>query len=432
MKARPSILVVGAGYVGLATAVFFAKQGYGVTVVEKNRATVDLLKRRRIHFREPKLAAYLKEVVTSGKLVPALPHKEPYETSDIIFIAIDSADPKTGRMKMAPFEQIAAWIGGVKRKTPPTVVLKSTNVLGFAERFRALLDATEHGGEAKLVVNPEFLREGLAYEDTAAPWRIVVGSRDKKHGARLLMVYRTIYPKSVPIVHTDWKSAELIKLGSNVYLAHRLAFVHEIADFARRENLDIASIRQGLSLDPRIGHDYFQPGLGFGGSCLPKDCVLINSTEAKVKFEFTAATAALEVNDHVLNNLVDMLKEQLGQLKGRKIAVFGAAFKGDIDDTRGSRSVALVQKLKRRGANVALYEPLLGRADHTDEGRLPLERDPIKALRNASALIIGTPHRRFALLKPSEVASLVKRKLVIDYFRVLNRKGWRDAGFEII
>jgi len=432
MKARPTILVVGAGYVGLATAVFLASKRFSVTVAEKNPATVDLLARGKLHFREPELKAQLKTVVKSRRLVPVAPAEAYYQTADIIFIAIDSADRTTWKMRMKPFEQIAGWIGSVKRKSPPTVVLKSTNVLGFAERFRAALDATPHGAAARLVVNPEFLREGMAYEDTVKPWRIVVGAEDKREAARLLMVYRMIYPKTVPIVRTDWKGAELIKLAANVYLAHRLSFIHEIADFARIEGLDIESIRQGIGLDPRIGLDYFMPGLGFGGSCLPKDCNLINSDEHAKHFAFESALSAMAINDRLLEQLLVRLKERVGSLKGKKICLLGAAFKPEIDDTRGSRAIELARLLKRAGAKVALYDPHLKGKEQTFEGKLPLEPDLDTALKGASAIVIGTAHRSFAMIKPSHAAELMKKRVVADYFRILNPRGWSEAGFEFI
>jgi len=432
MKTRPSILVVGAGYVGLATAVFLATRGYGVTVSEKNPQTVESLQRGRLHFREPELQSNLKAVVRSKRLTVKLPEEEAYQTFDVIFVAIDSADRNTWRMRTDPFKQIAGWIGGVKRRSAPTVVLKSTNVLGFSEQFRTLLDDTPYGRDVKLVVSPEFLREGLAFEDTASPWRLVIGSREKRDAARLALIYRSVYPKSVPIVHTDWKSAELIKLAANVYLAHRLSFIHEIADFARQEDLDIEAIRQGIGLDPRIGLEYFNPGLGFGGSCLPKDCILLNSEEGEKDFAFETALSAMAINDRLIENLLVRLDDTLGGLKGKKIAVLGAAFKPETDDTRGSRSVLLATLMRRAGAKVALHDPHLKQVDITMEGKIPLEHDFDTALKGAAAIVIGTAHRRFALIKPDHAAALVRRKLVVDYFRILNRKGWQDAGFAFI
>ena len=432
MKARPRILVVGAGYVGLATAVFLAAKGHTVTVSEKRPETVDLLRRGRLHFREAELARRLKDTVASKRLTVDVPEPEIYRQADIIYIAIDSADRNTWRMRLEPFEEMAGWIGAVPRKTPPTVVLKSTNRLGFADEFRALLDDTPHGKKAKLLVNPEFLREGFAFEDTAKPWRIVVGSQNRKDAARLLMVYRTIYPKSVEIVHTDYRSAELIKLAANVYLAYRLSYIHEIADFSRREGLDIEAIRRGIGLDPRIGLDYFNPGLGFGGSCLPKDCMLINSEETDKPFTFESALAAMTINDRLLTNLVELLKDRLGSLQGKKIAILGAAFKPDVDDTRNSRAVELAKLLKRRRAKVAVFDPYLAGRAVIPETKIELVPDLNTALKGASAVVIGAAHRRFAMIKPKQTAGLVKRKLVIDYFRILNRKGWQDAGFELV
>ena len=432
MTSRPSILVVGAGYVGLATAVFLANKGYPIIVIEKNAYTVESLCRGHLHFREPLLQKKLRQVLKKRKLQLSRPSRELYQNSQFIFIAIDSANPVTGKMRMADFERIARWIGDAKTKDPPTVVLKSTNVIGFAEKFQGLLNKTAYGNRVRLVVNPEFLREGLAYEDTAHPWRIIIGVNEQKAAARLLRLYGSVYSRSIPTVVTNWKSAELIKLASNVYLSHRLAFIHEIADFARNEDLDIEAVRQGIGLDPRIGLTYFEPGLGFGGSCLPKDCHLINSHEAVSNFQFKTAHTALEINERILDTLIDRLRSKLGRLKGKKIAILGAAFKPEVDDTRGSQAVKLALKLKRRGAKVAFFEPYLKQTEKLAEGNFPLEDSLETALQGASAVIIGTAHKQFRSVEPKHIAKLVKRRLVSDYFGILNRTRWEKKGFEFI
>ncbi len=432
MTSRPSILVVGAGYVGVATAVFLADHGCPVTVLEKNPYTIESLRRGYLHFREPLLQRKLRRVLAEKSIQFCRPAEELYQNSQFIFIAIDSADPATGKMRVASFKRMADWIGEAKSKKRPTVVLKSTNIIGFSERFYGLLNETAHGRHIHLAVNPEFLREGHAYEDTAHPWRIIIGVNEKKAATDLLKLYRSVHALSIPIVITDWKSAELIKLGSNVYLAHRLAFIHEVAEFARNEGLDIDSIRQGISLDPRIGQDYFKPGLGFGGSCLPKDCHLINSHEAESNFEFKTACTALEINERILDTLIERLRGKLGRLKGKKIAILGGAFKPEVDDTRGSQAVKLALKLKRRGAKVVFFEPYLAKAEKLVEGNFPLEHKLEAALRGASAIIIGTAHKQFRSIKPRHVTQLVKKRLVCDNFGLLNKTTWIKEGFEFI
>ncbi len=432
MTKHPDILVVGAGYVGLATAVFLADKGYPTTVVEKNCEIVEALRRKRLHFHEPTLARTLKKVVGNGFLTIIQPEPEPYQKADLIFIAIDSANRRTWQMRLEPFEQMAGWIGGVKRRVPPTVVLKSTNVLGFTQHVRDLLDNTPHGKEAKLLVSPEFLREGLALEDTVHPSRVVIGALEKGDAAPLVKIYRSAYPETVPIVQTDWKSAELIKLAANTYLAYRLAFIHEIAEFARLEGLELAPIRQGIGLDPRIGLGYFTPGLGFGGSCLPKDCMLINSNEFKGSFEFESAHTATAVNNRLLKNLIELLDSKLGGLKGKRVAILGAAFKPDVDDTRDSRAVRLAELLLKEKVQVSVFDPHLHGRDIIPETELPLAPTIETALKGAHAVIIGAAHKKFLSLKPQQIGGLVVHRLVFDYFGLLDPKKWRAAGFEIV
>ena len=432
MTSKDSIVVVGAGFVGLATATFLAVKRHKVIAVDKNPYTVEGLSRGQLHFHEPLLARKLKAVIKSGHLTVSAPTRQHYEKASLIIVAIDSADQNTWHMKLTAFERMAAWIGGVPRRKRCLVALKSTNVLGLAERFRELLDRMPHGDRVDLVVNPEFLREGHAYEDTARPWRVVIGAREPQASAKLVRLYRTLYAKSTPIITTDWRSAELIKLAANLYLSHRLAFINEIAQYAHIEGLDIEKIKEGIGHDPRIGRGYFEPGLGFGGSCLPKDCHLINSRETGQKFVFQTAETALAVNDCVLDTLIEDLRKKLGSFKGKKIAILGIAFKPETDDTRGSQAVKLAIKLKRRGARLAIHDPYLVGAEKVFEGNLSLQDDLKETLRGASAIVIGTAHEGFLRLRPAMVASLVRGKTVADRFRILNRQTWMKHGFVFI
>jgi UDPglucose 6-dehydrogenase len=432
MSAAKHIAVVGAGFVGLATAVFLARKGYTVDVVEKNPDIVENLPKGRLHFHEPTLKIQLARVVKSGRLRIGLPQPKPFQSCSLIYIAIDSVVQGAWQMRLASFEQMAHWLGERKTRHKRTVVLKSTNILGFADAFRELLHQQPFGDTLALTVNPEFLREGFAYEDTAAPWRVVVGADSPRDARPLIDLYRSVHPASVPILRTTCREAELIKLGANVYLSHRLAFIHELADYAREAGLDIDRVRQGIGLDGRIGLTYFDPGLGFGGSCLPKDCHLINSRELGTTFDFLTARTALTINQRLLDDLVARLDSALQGLKDRRIALLGVAFKSDLDDTRGSQAVTLARQLRRRGARVLVHDPYVDSAavPGQEDIRLALSLD--EACRNAEAVIIGTAHSRFRRLSANTVASLVRNKLVVDYFRILNHARWKRAGFRFL
>ena len=432
MLDHSSIVVVGAGYVGLATGVFLADRGFSVTMIDKNPHTLDLLNRGRLPFREPLLQKKYRQVLKINKINNQSPDQGLYVNASFIFIAIDSANPETGLMRMKDFKEMAAWIGNNRTRKKLTVVLKSTNTIGFAEKFHNLLDATPYGDKVNLVVNPEFLREGYAFEDTMHPWRIVIGAGNKKAASNLIGLYRTIHKKTIPMIITDWKSAELIKLASNVYLSHRLSFIHEIADFVRLHKLDLKAVKDGIGLDPRIGLNYFEPGLGFGGSCLPKDCLLLNTNEYKNKFEFKTARTALEINRRVLDLLINKLQDNLGSLQGKKIAILGMAFKPGIDDTRNSQAVKLALKLKRCKARIAVFDPYLRKEMPIADGSIKLEDDLISTLKSTSAIIIGTAHRQFRNIKPEDAAKIVKKKIISDNFGIVNQSRWEKEGFEFI
>lgn len=433
MEPDQPIVVIGAGFVGLATATFLADSGHRVTVVEKNPYTLETLRHGELHFREPRLQHQFSKAVREHRITVVSPSPGIYRQTDLIIIAIDSVDPGGWRMRIDTFARLAEWIADSPRRRTCTVVLKSTNVLGFAEEFRCLLDTQSHGDKIRLAVNPEFLREGHAYEDTAEPWRVVIGAEDRSTRSRLKRFYTDIYGETAPVITCDMRSAELIKLASNLYLSHRLAFINEIGLYAHRAGLDIDLIRKAIGLDQRIGRDYFNPGLGFGGSCLPKDCNLINSRELGEKFTFSTAETALQINERVLDDVIDALEDSIGRpLKGKKLALLGAAFKPETDDTRGSQAVALAVKLRRRGATPRVFEPYLQSSSKIVDAKLPLDDSVEETLRGAEAMIIGTPHRQFGRLKPSLAAKLMKGRVVCDRFRLLERSTWQKEGFEFV
>ncbi len=432
MSSSQRIAVVGAGFVGLATAVFLARKWQSVHVVEKNPEIVSNLPKGHLHFHEPTLKEQLVTAIKSGKLTVGLPEPKSFQENGLIFIAIDSVVQDAWQMRLGSFEQMAQWLGERKTRHKRTVILKSTNILGFADAFRELLYQQEFGNTLSLVVNPEFLREGYAYEDTASPWRVVVGADRSAEGNALVQLYRKVYPSKIPVVRTTCKEAELIKLGANVYLSHRLAFIHELADYARQAGLDIDRVRQGIGLDERVGQAYFNPGLGFGGSCLPKDCNLINSRELDNTFVFKTAQTALEINQRLLDTLVERLSDRLGGLKGHTIALIGAAFKPDLDDTRGSQAIKLARQLRREGATVHVYDPYVASGSLTGNPDVRPVGSVNEACRGASAVIIGTAHSRFRRLSANSLGELVRHKIIVDYFRILNRSRWQEAGFTFV
>jgi UDPglucose 6-dehydrogenase len=430
-NSRDSILVVGAGYVGLATAVFLADKGRKVHVVDRNPDVASGVASGKLHFKETELAHRLQAVVKAGTLTASMPTRESYQSSDIIIVAIDSVDHANWKMRLRSFRTMAEWIG--EKKRPTTVILKSTNILGFAEYFRSVLDKSALGRRINLVVSPEFLREGFAYEDSANPWRVIVGSRTRRESAAVRALYTELYGTEIPVVETSYRGAELIKLAANLYLSHRLAFIHEVADYASLYKLDLDALRQGIGLDPRIGLGYFNPGLGFGGSCLPKDLNLINSRQLGSRFTFETAATALIVNDRVLAHVIKRLRHALGPLNRKHIAMLGCAFKGEVDDSRGSRAVKLAVKFRRQGAVVAIYEPFIKRGTRIHDGSEELVSTDLKtALKGAHAVIVGTAHRQFARLSGETARKLVKSRFVCDPFRILPRKSWEKAGFVFV
>ncbi|HOP06810.1 MAG TPA: nucleotide sugar dehydrogenase [candidate division Zixibacteria bacterium] len=433
MTTEKSILVVGAGFVGLATATFMANKGCSVVVAEKNPILVESLNGGKLHFHEPRLDREFRKLIKTDRLTVDEPHPDDFASAGTIVIAIDSADQKTWKMKLSAFERMAGWIGSTQRKRKGSVILKSTNVLGFAEMFAGLVARTPAADLVEVTVAPEFLREGFAYEDTASPWRVVIGTPQGHHGSAVEKLLKSLYPKRTPFVVTDLRSAELVKLGSNLYLSHRLAFINELAEYARVESLDMEAVREGIGRDPRIGLEYFTPGLGFGGSCLPKDCHLINSSELEPSFDFQTAYTALLINDQILEGIIERLKKKLGSLKGKRIAILGVAFKPETDDTRGSQAVKLAQMLRKRGAKPTLYDPYLKKAKRLPDAGLDLCKDISEALKGSRAVVVGCAHAGFKKIKPTDLVRMTGRKpVIIDYFGIFNRKNFEKQGMEFL
>ncbi|MDH4158452.1 MAG: nucleotide sugar dehydrogenase, partial [candidate division Zixibacteria bacterium] len=367
-----------------------------------------------------------------GKLIIEKPAREFYQAAEYVFVAIDSADRQTWRMNLRPFRQIARWLGSEKPRRRRIVVMKSTNILGSAEKFDQLLKKTPYGEYIDVAVSPEFLREGHAWEDTADPWRIVVGAESKQAVAKLARLYRSVYRKSIPIITDGWKTAELIKLASNLYLAHRLAYINEVAEFARMEGMDVDLVKSGISRDPRIGGGYFEPGLGFAGACLPKDCRFINVSYNKKHFKFHTAETALKINELVVDGVVGRIRKRLGGLRGKKVALLGTAFKPETDDTRESQALKLAARLRRMGAKVAAYDPLVRPVEGKAGGKLDYAETAEDAVRGASIVVIGTAHDSFRKLRPASLKRLMKQPVVCDNFRILRRAGWEKQGFEFV
>lgn len=375
------LAVIGCGYVGLVAGACFADDGHDVVCVDVDVARVEQLRSGRAPLREPGLEALL----PSPRLSFATALTTPV---DVVFIAVGTPDGDA-----EPVLNVARSLIGTK---PATLVIKSTAPVGTVDRVKALLP------EVDVVSNPEFLREGSAVDDFRHPHRVIVGTDSER--AREVM--RALYPHA-QMFFMDARSAELTKLASNAMLATRVSFMNEMARLADQFHADIELVRQGVGADRRIGPDFLHAGIGYGGSCLPKDVRALSSSELM--------RAVDAVNERQKTHLVDVARRHFGSLGGKQFALWGLAFKAGTDDVRESPAVALAELLQREGAEVRAFDPLV---------ITPFTA--MTVLENADALFVATEamSHDFARMK-----SAMKQPVVFDGRNVFSRREVEAHGF---
>lgn len=422
--AHPTRLcVVGAGYVGLTASACLAEAGHTVTCLEADPRRLALLEAGRMPIVEPGLAEMVARARRAGRL---------RFTNDVL-TAIDGASfamlcvgTPPGLDGSPDLRQIAAAARQLSAAAASELVLivKSTVPPGSCEALEILAaDAAAPGVQVRVVSNPEFLRESQAIADFFAPDRTVVGADDPDLGRRVA----DLYPPGCPVLICDRRSAELVKYATNTFLAVKISFANEVAGLCERLGADARRVLEGVGLDARIGAAFLSPGLGFGGSCLPKDVSGFLATAASTGYDAPLAAAACTVNQRAAESVVAKLELALDGVSGRRIAVLGLAFKPGTDDTRDSPAVALVRVLAARGAQVMVHDPLARCRE------LPADMcaDPYEAAREAEGLVIATGWPEYADLDPAQLRAEMAGTVLVDAAGVLRFRRWREVGFSL-
>ena len=423
------ISVVGTGYVGLTTGVCLAEKGHSVVCLDKDAAKVARLKKGECPIYEYGLEPMMQRNMARGRLQFG-DNAARVEGSDIVFIAVGTPEGSDGSPDVTAVMSAAATCapylndGGVlvvKSTVPP---MTWREVARCVAQARASADAT---GDVHVAVNPEFLKQGTAVEDTMHPARVVIGVDDLVSRAVLLDLYADW---SVPIVITDPVSAMLIKYGSNCFLATKISFVNEMANLCDAIGADIDDVALGMGLDPRIGPKFLQAGLGYGGSCFPKDTTGLLSVANAAGIRLGILQAAKTANEGQVAIAISKLERVIGPVEGQTVAVFGVAFKAGTDDLRESRGVALAGELLSRGASVTAYDPVVfGKAVHLP---FPLVGDPVSSATGASAVIITTDSEAMATLDWSRIAGVMRQRVVLDGRNILDPEAVAEAGMTYI
>ena len=446
-----SVGVVGTGYVGLATGACLAYVGHGVTCLDNNQGRVAGLREGRVPFYEPGLKELIAK--SAGRLHFDGSEKlaEVVREADVLFVAVSTPQGGDGSADLSNVADVARAIGralggSTRRELPLVVVNKSTVPVGSAYYVSTLVsdgieDAGGEGAEFRVPSNPEFLRQGSAVHDSLFPDRVVVGTDSREALDALRTLYTPIMDQSfptewdprpkvaVPFVTTDLASAEMIKYASNAFLATKISFINEVANLCELVGADISEVAYGMGLDDRVGSRFLSAGLGWGGSCFPKDVAALRATAHDYEYETPLLDAATAVNERQRKRVIYKLQRDLHSLNGRRVALLGLSFKPNTDDLREAPSLAIAGALTSLGARVVGYDPVAGKAAAKLAPDIHVVFDPYEALREAHAAVVVTEWEEVRVLDPKRAASLMRDpKLIVDGRNALDAGASREAG----
>jgi len=402
--------VIGTGYVGLVTGSCFADLGHQVTCVDVDKAKVASLKRGKVPIYEPGL----EEIVRRNRgrrLFFTTDTAAAVRESEVVFIAVSTPPGASGEADIRNVIQAAKVIGAAIRGykiivNKSTVPIGMTHVVGDILRSTAPPDAT-----FDVVSNPEFLREGSAVQDLFKPDRVVIGAENRDAALRVAAIYK---PVNAPVLITDPESAEMVKYASNAFLAAKISYINEISNLCEKVGADVVQVVKGMGMDPRIGGQFFNAGLGFGGSCFPKDVMALNHLGKRYGAPFKILPGVMEVNHGQRLAFVRKVKDLAGPLKGKTLAVWGLAFKPNTDDMREAPSLEILPALRKAGAKLRAYDPVAMPVARKILKGVTYCATALEAARGADALLILTEWNEFKETDLERLKAALKRPLVVD------------------
>ena len=412
------IAIFGGGYVGLVTGACFAELGHHVVVRDVVPARIEQLRRGEVPIYEPGLDDVLSR--NRERIEFTLDVGEALDGAEFVYVAVGTPPTPSGDADLS-----AVWtvIDELPDDTDAIVVMKSTVPVGTGDKVRAALDA--RGLEdVGYVSNPEFTAEGTAVRDFMHPDRIVIGSDVPEHGDAVERLHAGI---DAPVVRTDVASAEMVKLASNAFLMTRISFINEIANVCERVGADVTKVAEGVGLDRRLGPHFLRAGIGYGGSCFPKDATALKQLAANSGYHFQLLAAVIEVNELQKRRVVGKLADHLGSLRGKTIALLGLAFKPNTDDMREAPSIVLANRLLAEGATVRGWDPVADAADVLPG--VEICATPLEAVRDADAAVIVTEWPQLQGIASAETRETMRRPLIVDGRNMLDPAAVVEAGF---
>ena len=427
-----NIAVVGTGYVGLVTGTCFAETGNHVICVDIDKEKVARMKNGEVPIYEPHLDVLFERNIRQGRLHFTTELAEAIKDAQVIFLALPTPPGEDGSADLKYVLGVADELGRMITDYK-VIVDKSTVPVGTAEKVHAAV-AKHAKVPFDIVSNPEFLREGFAVDDFLKPDRVVIGTSSDRAQKVMEDLYKPFVRQGNPIIFMDERSAELTKYAANAFLATKITFMNEIANFCELVGADVDKVRIGVGSDSRIGKRFLFPGIGYGGSCFPKDVWALSKSGQDVGYDFSIINSVMKVNEKQKTTLTEKIKSHYGEnLKGRHFAMWGLAFKPDTDDIREAPALYMIEALLAAGATVTAFDPeamenvkkLLG-------DKIEFARDEYEALKGADALIVATEWALFRTPDLQRVAELLKSKSIFDGRNLYDLDEMQKAGFHYV
>ena len=426
------IAVVGTGYVGLVTGTCFSETGNKVTCVDIDKNKVDKLSNGQITIYEPGLEKIFLRNIKEGRLTFTTELEKAIQGAEIIFLALPTPPGADGSADLKYVLGVADLLGKIL-KDYKVIVNKSTVPVGTADKVSAAI-AKNYKGAYDVVSNPEFLREGVAVDDFMKPDRVVVGTKSERAKKLMSDLYAPFVRQGNPVIFMDERSAELTKYAANSFLATKISFMNEVAQLCERMGADVDMVRRGIGSDDRIGKRFLFPGIGYGGSCFPKDVQALIMSSDEVKYDFEILKAVEKVNANQKLHLVEKIKAHFkGDLKGKHIALWGLAFKPNTDDIREAPALSIIDALTTMGATIAAYDPEAMPNMKAQIGdKIKYASSQYEALTGADFLIIATEWSEFRTPDFERIEKEIKNKIIFDGRNLFDVSKMKELGYHYV
>lgn len=421
LRRMSKIAVIGTGYVGLTSGACFARLGHDVVCVDIDEKKIAMLKAGAIPIVESGLEDLVGEGISTGRLSFTTDVSSGVSNAEVVFLCVPTPEGEDGSADLSYIQSAVQTIASLLRRGA-IVVNKSTVPVGSTK----VVEKELHRSDISVVSNPEFLREGSAIQDFLKPDRVVVGSDDREAAMKVASLYESI---GAPTLITDPASAETIKYAANAFLATKISYINAVAAICEGVGADIRDVVLGLGYDHRIGHEFLRPGPGWGGSCFPKDTKALVKIAEDAGYNFDLLKGVITVNDQQYGRIVSKIRDSVhGDLRGKKIGVWGLTFKADTDDLRDSPAIEIVERLIKEGALVAAYDPTVNEVPNSIREATIVD-SPSRAIESADVIAVLTEWDEFKWLDPTAIGTLVASHQIVDARNLLDKDDWVRAGF---